>query len=73
MAVPGKEMVVDAVGMARWPEEGEEGGGTGLSDGGGEENGPRSKRKPRRGWDLPARRGKRKWSALPSTTERTGL
>lgn len=49
MAVTGKEMVVDAVGMAWWPEEGKEGGGRGLSDGGGEKSDPRSKRKPRRG------------------------
>lgn len=59
-------------GLRKGREEGEEGGGTGLSNGEGEENGPRSKRKPRRG-DLPATRGKRKWSALPGTTERTGL
>lgn len=67
VAVTGKETVVDAVGLARWPEEVEEGGETGLSEEAvGRENGPRGRRKPWRGWGLQAKQGERKRPALPA-------
>lgn len=66
VAVAGKDMVVDAVGMARWPEEGKEGGGTGLSNGGGEKSDPRSKRKPNRGGICQSSEGRQNGQLSPA-------